>query len=163
MGPGWFSTQCVDFSKTKKECVHIPKVWLIEAPTKLSLKLYWKLFDQSLSINGSCFSPLFFLNTIYHLGIDGLKSTASRLNEDFPDLPVDALDSLILSLFPMPPPWRQHNWFHALLNTSFSVGFVPAAFYGHYPPIWSTLSRIWHRTVETCSACQHRPKIYSGP
>jgi hypothetical protein len=79
----------------------------MESPPELIRKSSGKLFDQPLSINGSCLSPLFLLDDQpadlpiagHHLGIDDLQSTASSLNEDFPDLLVNALGSRLRVVF----------------------------------------------------------------
>jgi hypothetical protein len=80
----------------------------MESPPELIRKSAGKLFDQSFSINGSCFPPLLLLDNpptdlpiaSHHFGIDGLQSTTSSLKENFPDLLVDALDGLAISHFP---------------------------------------------------------------
>ena len=71
----------------------------MESPPELIREPSGKLFDLSLPINGPRFSPLLLLDdqatdlpiASHHLGIDDLQSTASSLDEDFPDLMVNTL------------------------------------------------------------------------
>ena len=80
----------------------------MESLSELSHKFSGKLFDQSLSISGSCFSPLLLLDdqptdlplASHHLGIDGLPCPGSGPDENGPDLLVDTLDGLVIGHFP---------------------------------------------------------------
>jgi hypothetical protein len=73
------------------------KIGSIKAIAKLLCKPFGKIPNQPLAIFGPLLSLLFLLDdqssdlpiASHHLGIDGLQSTASSLNEDFPDLLVN--------------------------------------------------------------------------
>lgn len=122
----------------------------MESPPELIRKSSGKLFDQSLSINGSCLSPLLLFDdqptdlptASHHLGIDDLQSTASRLNEGFPDLLVNALDALVICHF---------------VQWTFLYSYV--SFFNFLPMTTSRIRRLWRGRYPFLSYLQKHSDI----